>query len=164
MKSKQKNDYSGVICILLTSITLLYFGLTPDVIASTPAAAASEKEEAVQTIAATELDDFDPCGLSDVWCSDEFMATITAYNLVESQCDYTPFIGASGKDLRYAGKTLACPKRYPLGTKFEILGEVWTCEDRLNIKYDNRFDLNFLMDIEAARSFGVQRLSVRIIK
>lgn len=41
-----------------------------------------------------------------------------------------PFVGGA-----------ACPRQYPLGTRIEILGVPFICDDRTNIKYDGRFDL-----------------------
>lgn len=74
---------------------------------------------------------------------------VTGYNLFSSQTDDTPCIGASGKDLcKIPYKTAACPRKMPLGTKVRIDGEVYTCEDRLAMKYDNRIDINCKFDTQ----------------
>jgi hypothetical protein len=79
---------------------------------------------------------------------------VTGYNLVEGQTDATPCIGASGKDLCGDGGnfTVACPRKYPLGTVFEIDGFYYTCEDRLAKKYDDRIDINCKLDRECTKA------------
>lgn len=72
---------------------------------------------------------------------------ITGYNLFPEQTDSTPCIGASGKDLcAITYPNAACPRDLPLGTKIRIQGVVYTCEDRLAMKYDNRIDINCRFD------------------
>lgn len=88
---------------------------------------------------------------------------VTGYNLVEGQTDATPCIGASGKDL--CGKdghfTVACPRKYPLGTVFEIDGFFYTCEDRLAKKYDDRIDINCKLDKECPSAVsGLKEVAV----
>ena len=88
---------------------------------------------------------------------------VTGYNLVEGQTDETPCIGASGKDL--CGEdghfTVACPRKYPLGTVFEIDGFFYTCEDRLAKKYDDRIDINCKLDMECpSRVTGFKDVAV----
>ena len=57
-----------------------------------------------------------------------------------------------------AGKTMACDKSN-LGKKFEINGQVWTCNDTGSaIQGENRFDL-YLETVDEARQFGVQYLA-----
>lgn len=72
---------------------------------------------------------------------------ITGYNLFPEQTDSTPCVGASGKDLCSINyPNAACPRDMPLGTRIRIQEVVYTCEDRLNIKYDNRIDINCQFD------------------
>jgi len=86
-------------------------------------------------------------------------ATITGYNAEVGQTDATPNIMASGKNV-YVG-AIACPRKYPFGTKVEIDGIIYTCEDRLNIKYDNRFDIYF-ESYEDAINWGKQTKQIII--
>lgn len=88
---------------------------------------------------------------------------VTGYNLVEGQTDATPCIGASGKDLcgEQGHFTVACPRKYPLGTVFEIDGFYYTCEDRLAKKYDDRIDINCKLDKECTkRVTGIKEVAV----
>lgn len=82
-------------------------------------------------------------------------AWTTGYNSVEAQTDSTPCIGAGGY---ICGMTnvVACPREIPLGTWISIDGEYYKCLDRLNIKYDNRFDIFFDKDLDGAINYGKQ--------
>jgi 3D (Asp-Asp-Asp) domain-containing protein len=86
-------------------------------------------------------------------------ATITGYNALPNQTQGDPNIMASGKNV-YVG-AIACPRKYPFGTKVEIDNVIYTCEDRLNIKYDNRFDI-FFEHYEDAINWGKQTKQVII--
>lgn len=88
-------------------------------------------------------------------------AVITAYNATPGQTDSTPNIMASGKTI-YLG-AVACPRKYPFGTRIEILGKIYTCEDRLAKKFDDRFDI-LMATNEEAINFGKQYLEVKIIE
>lgn len=103
----------------------------------------------------------DPCGLDAVFCEGEFVAETTAYNTVEGQCDSSPCFGASGKNICGRNDTLACPRKYKLGSRFEIYGKVWVCEDRTNKKFDGRFDLNFDKDVEGAKKYGLRLIVIK---
>lgn len=46
---------------------------------------------------------------------------------------------ASNKKV-YTG-AIACPRRYSFGTKVEINGKEYVCEDRMALKNDGRFDI-----------------------
>ncbi len=63
--------------------------------------------------------------------------TTTAYSATVNQTDSTPEIMASGKRI-YLG-AIACPRRFPFGTKVKIKGKMYTCEDRMALRYDNSF-------------------------
>lgn len=97
------------------------------------------------------------------------LRTVTAYNAGDvAQCDSTPCIGASGKDickiLASGGKVVAA-NFVPLGSKLRINGEVYTVEDRMNKRYPNRVDIAMKLDEKKrAISFGTQVLEVEIIK
>lgn len=85
--------------------------------------------------------------------SKKIVIHITGYNLLTSQTDDTPCIGASGKNL--CGKdgdfTVACPRKYKLGTVFKIDNQYYTCEDRLAEKYDHRIDVNCKFDLQCPK-------------
>ena len=65
----------------------------------------------------------------------------TSYSSIES-CDYpvgNKCLGADGKVM--SNGVIACPRKYPLGTKFIVNGITYTCRDRTSLKYDGRFDI-----------------------
>lgn len=66
----------------------------------------------------------------------KFSATVSAYTCEKGQrC-----IDASGGH-PVPGKTLACPRRFHLGTRFFISDAIYRCTDRLAPRFDSRFDL-----------------------
>ena len=79
------------------------------------------------------------------------LATITAYCLTG--------IMASGKEV-YDG-AIACPRNIPLGTKIIIGNMGYTCEDRLAMRYDDRFDI-WMSDCNDCMEWGVQKLKVKV--
>src|SRR5215467_6317131 len=88
-----------------------------------------------------------------------FLATVTAYSSTRRQISRHPTITASGK--RVANGIVACPRKFPFGTKVSIDGKTYTCQDRLNKKYDDRFDI-WKPSTAAARIFGKRKLPVVI--
>lgn len=60
-------------------------------------------------------------------------AVVTAYTSSEDETDDTPFITASGS--RTGPGVVACPSKYPFGTKVEIAGREYVCEDRMARRY-----------------------------
>ena len=87
------------------------------------------------------------------------VATVTAYSSTRGQTDRHPTITASGRHVRNG--FVACPRRYPFGTKVRIDGKIYRCEDRLNSKFDDRFDI-WKPSSSAARSFGKRELEVEV--
>lgn len=69
-------------------------------------------------------------------------AYVTGYNTVEAQTDATPCLSASGDDICGRSDVVACPRHLPLGTVVEIDGKTYTCLDRTNAKYNDRFDIS----------------------
>lgn len=55
--------------------------------------------------------------------------------------------------------SIACPRRYKLGTEMVILGKTRQCHDRLGKKYDNRIDI-WMPKCSNAINFGKQKLKV----
>lgn len=95
---------------------------------------------------------------------DEFYATVTAYNTVPEQTDNSPCIAAKGDNICGRTDIVACSRRYSIGSRFIINGDIYTCLDRLAMKYDNRIDISYDKDIRGAREFGRQYLKVKQIK
>lgn len=91
-------------------------------------------------------------------------ATITGYNTVPEQTDETPCISASGDNICGRDDVVACPREYPLGTKAEIDGEVYTCLDRTAEKYDGRWDISCDKDKVCPGIVFGKNKEVKIIK
>jgi 3D (Asp-Asp-Asp) domain-containing protein len=95
-------------------------------------------------------------------------ASVSAYSLTES-CHNRKngvCIAANGK-APMEGKTVACTRSLPLGTRVMIKGVgEYTCQDRtakwIETKYGPTFDI-FMNDQKAALEFGRQTLEVTII-
>jgi len=89
---------------------------------------------------------------------------VTAYSSTPEQTDDTPFITASGKQVRDG---IVATNLLPLGTKIkipEIYGNrVFVVEDRMNPRNDQHVDIWFPTYWEA-RYFGVKRASVVVLE
>lgn len=72
---------------------------------------------------------------------------------------------AAGRDTK-EGVTVACPHGMKLGTKVEISGHVYTCEDRtarwVQEERGATFDI-FTEDYDAAIQWGVKKMEVTIL-
>lgn len=80
----------------------------------------------------------------------------------EETCPNKPCIMASGRYV-YIG-AIACPPDIRLGIKVEILGEIFTCEDRTASWVQNKFGPTydiFTWDYNAAKKWGRQKLLIR---
>ena len=89
-------------------------------------------------------------------------ATITKYNPVPAQCDSTPDITASGKKVREG--IIACPEWLPFGTKVEIKGKTYTCEDRMAERYRHQWRFDILtFDEREAKKWGAKKMRVKIL-
>lgn len=91
----------------------------------------------------------------------EIVAEITAYTSSVDETDDTPDINASGT--QPTDGSIACPRRYELGTAFMIQGKRYTCDDRMNKRYDDRFDI-WMKSKSDALAFGIQTLPVEIAR
>lgn len=106
------------------------------------------------------------CELSNVNCPYErkiIIAEVTKYSAIET-CGET-CVTASGVHPG-PNRTLACPRSIQLGTRVNIDGRWYTCEDRLNLRYDSRFDIYAgasQSDYEEALKWGVKKLPVMIL-
>jgi len=89
------------------------------------------------------------------------LAKITAYTAREEETDSSPTTTASGQQVRE--DIVACPRKYPFGTKFKIEDKVYECQDRMAQKNDEKFDIYF-NNLNEALSFGVKKLPVEVVK
>ena len=86
-------------------------------------------------------------------------AEFSSYTASVDETDASPLVMASGK-MVYIG-AIACPRSLELGTKVEVRGlGVFTCEDRMNERYENHFDI-FKMTKQEAKAFGRKNLEWR---
>lgn len=122
-----------------------------------------DRQASADTVALPPVYKTNLCGLDTVDCENEITAVVTGFNTVEEQTDSTP-CEAAGGNICGRKNVAACPRKYPIGTKVMIKGEVYTCLDRLAKKYDNRFDLSFDKNVEAAKQWGKQTLVVTILQ
>ena len=90
-----------------------------------------------------------------------WVATVTGYSSTVDQTDSSPFITASGK--RVHEGIIACPRELTFGTQVKIQGRIFICEDRMNKKSNDRFDIWFASRSEA-RAWGKQFLTVEILQ
>jgi 3D (Asp-Asp-Asp) domain-containing protein len=89
-------------------------------------------------------------------------AWTTGFNSVKEQTDSTPCIGAGGY-ICGRKQVVACPRYIPLGTWVKIDGKEYECLDRLNEKYDDRFDIFFDKDIQGAINYGKQYKEIMVL-
>ena len=68
-----------------------------------------------------------------------FTAEVTAYSSSPDETWGDPFITASGREVHDG--LVACPRRFPFGTRFRIGSRIYTCWDRLHPRFDHRFDI-----------------------
>ena len=90
-------------------------------------------------------------------------AQVTKYTKVET-CPKTECITASGRVAK-ADDTVACPRYIELGTVVSVNGKIYRCSDRLNKKYDSRFDIfagNNRQDYQEALAWGIRTLPVLV--
>lgn len=87
------------------------------------------------------------------------MAIVTAYSSTENQTDSTPFLTASQK--RVQKGFIACPRHLPFGTIVELDGREYNCQDRMNIRYTNRYDV-WMESEESAKKWGIKKLEVKL--
>jgi len=89
---------------------------------------------------------------------------ITAYSSTKDQTDGSPFIAASGKKV-YDGMVAA--NFLPFGTKIKIPAlfgdKIFTVDDRMNKRFQNRVDIWFTTRIEAIK-FGVQKTIIEVVE
>ena len=89
------------------------------------------------------------------------MATTSAYSDIETckgKC-----INAIGKESKISD--VACPRNIKLGTRIEIDGITYFCNDRTNIRHDGIYDIFMgygTSSYQNALQYGVQMKSIKI--
>jgi len=81
------------------------------------------------------------------------LATLSAYNPVEEQCDSTPDITASGRKVREGYVANNC---LPFGTMVKIKGRYYEVQDRMNARYSCEYFDILMWDYHEAITFGRQ--------
>lgn len=90
------------------------------------------------------------------------MAEFSAYTASVGETDSNPLVMASGKVV-YLG-AVACPRDMKFGTVIELKnGKQYTCEDRMNARYTNNFDI-FMVEKSEALAFGRKAMEYKIVK
>ncbi len=89
-------------------------------------------------------------------------AIVTAYSSSPDETDATPFTTASGEPV--SDGTVACPARYPFGTKVYISGKLYVCWDRLNPRYQDLEVWDIWMPSKAqAVQWGRRVLKIEVV-
>ena len=91
------------------------------------------------------------------------VVTATAYNSMESQCDSTPWITASGTRCK---EGVIAANFLPFGTKVLIEGfpnQVFVVEDRMNRRYKYRIDI-WMRYYKDAIKFGRRKIRYHILE
>jgi len=115
----------------------------------------------------------DLCSSNVILCQDEienakevanfakFEAIITAYTASKEETDENPDLNAMGKKPQIGD--IACPRKYPFGTKVIIDDIIYTCTDRMAEKFrdGNYFDI-LMLNRQSAINFGRQIKKVKI--
>jgi 3D (Asp-Asp-Asp) domain-containing protein len=89
-----------------------------------------------------------------------FTAEVTAYSSSPDETWGDPLVTASGRTVQDG--IVACPRRFPFGTKFRIGSRVYACWDRLDTRFDHRFDI-WKPSKEEALRFGRRVLVVEML-
>jgi len=93
----------------------------------------------------------------------ELIVPITGYSSTVDQCDDSPFISANGT---YVYDGMVAANFLPFGTKIKIpeyFGDkVFTVEDRMNKRYNQKIDIWF-PDRDSALEFGSRTLKIQIV-
>lgn len=87
------------------------------------------------------------------------LAEVTSYTSEPGQTDDTPLITASGTHVHDG--TIACPRRYKFGTRVEIGGKFYTCEDRMSERFPDRFDI-WMESNDDAIAWGIRTVEITI--
>lgn len=89
-------------------------------------------------------------------------AEVSAYTSAVDETDDTPHITASGEITRHG--IVACPSRFEFGTKIEIEGQIFECQDRMAGRYrsGNYFDV-WVESKEVAYKWGRKNLNIKIL-
>lgn len=89
-----------------------------------------------------------------------FPAEVTAYSSSPDETWGDPFITASGREVHEG--LVACPRKFPFGTRFRIGKRIYTCWDRLHRRFDDRFDI-WKPSKQEALQFGKKVLIVEAL-
>src|SRR3990167_280226 len=77
----------------------------------------------------------------EVYNHEMIIAEVTGYSSEIGQTDSTPFLTAAQTKVRDG--VIACPRYIEFFTKVEVDGKEYICEDRMSLKYPDRWDIWF---------------------
>ncbi len=93
-----------------------------------------------------------------------YVGEVTAYSSREEETDDTPFIAASGNAVHWG---MVATNAYPFGTELRFpdlyIDKIFVVKDRMNTRYQNRFDIWFPEHEKAVR-FGIKNTRVEIVR
>ncbi|MBI1833273.1 MAG: 3D domain-containing protein [Candidatus Andersenbacteria bacterium] len=87
--------------------------------------------------------------------------SVSAYSSTKDQTDGNPFVTASGTMVR---EGVAAANFLPIGTTVTIFGRIYTIEDRMNARYNDRYTIDVWMaSREEALDFGSRRTLLEVV-
>jgi 3D (Asp-Asp-Asp) domain-containing protein len=85
----------------------------------------------------------------------------TAYSSTVAQTDNTPFITASGTRVRPG---IIAANFLPLGTRVRIGASTYAVEDRMNVRYNDKYRIDIWMaSTERAKAYGAKPVLIEIV-
>lgn len=91
-------------------------------------------------------------------------AKVTGYNTVPEQTDDSP-CWAGGVYICGRRDVIACPRKLPKGTHVKVDNQVYECQDRLALKYDNRFDISCDKDMACPfKVTGIKQVYIAVVR
>lgn len=88
-------------------------------------------------------------------------AEVSAYTASVEETDSEPLITASGARVRKG--LIACPAWLEFGTRVEINGEMYDCQDVMNLRYRYKKNFDIFMETkEEAKSWGRKQIQIKI--
>lgn len=119
-------------------------------------------DESIEVIAPLS-GEIDLCTLDYIECENIINnAIVYAYTSSERETDSTPFITASGYNLRNKTHGVVANNCLDFGTSVSIMGNIYIVEDRMNSRYGcDVFDIH-MESLEEALKFGKKTLDVTI--
>lgn len=95
----------------------------------------------------------------------KILVTATAYSASKSECDDTPFITASGKNVRsnIIAVSRDLYKSLPFGSKVKINNKIYIVDDLMNKRWKKRIDF-FMWSKSQAKTYGNRKVIMQVME